>query len=585
MSDHELSMDDCHALFHYLCHAEAFLEFSSLKIPGRIAAFGPPFNTNPSFPNEDPSPILEKCTREFVMTDALPAFGKVKDDSAFWGDKIQKILENMAESTLSDSFDKGKVSKRKVLGMSVSVFLANIARGLFGKVFQNQEKNERPANFKNGKDKISAIELMEAWREWKIGMIYDQNLPEVLKLLEDSVPTKDWPGNQYAAALYVKLTIASLLHYVFVSSPDGESILSILKRLHEKLPYWTIRQTLKIPYATQMVQGLIKVFLAKPVFGGKSLLQTLISSILGQDQSRCEKAIAKFEHDGFSKKYADGLKHYVYDTSREDQIALREKCQTDGLSIVAAVLKTTDFTPQQHADCLKYLELTLSRRDRVELIRILTGDEVLTGTVRAGLDVFFPIIAELHKAVNLPDGLGDAQKFLEDLITVSSGKGNINEFVSLADRHESSFTKFAHQILKNSPMMREGYIGWYHHCLKAYTGTPAMNLSSSLTQMEDAQRSQILKELHNYSAYLDQKRQISQSRLDGILSGHGDDGFGEWLGILADVQVDARVTPKTPTARIPDPVRPYMGTTNQAMLDIFRDGLMIRTPEHVEHKG
>lgn len=584
MAGHELDQDQCHALFHYLCHEEAFLEFTSLKIPGRISAFGPPFNKNNSHPSEDPSPILEKCTREFVLTETLPAFADVRDDSSFWGDKVQKILENMAESTLSDSFDKGKVSKRKVLGMCVSVFLANIARGLFGKVAEDQSHDgTKDAKLNKEKGKISADELTEAWRQWKIGMIYRSNLSEALDLLEKGVPSSDWPTHQYAANLYIKLSLASLLHYVFVASPDGADTLSIVKRLHEKLPYWTIRQTLKIPYATQMVQGLIKVFLAKPMFTGKALLQSLISTILGQDQTRCEKGIAKFEKDGLSTSFTTGLKRYVYDTSREDQIQLRQKCLQDGISIVAAILNTTKFTEQEHSDCLKYLELTLSRRDRMELIRILTGDEVLTSTIRAGLNIFFPIIAELHKAVNLPEGLGDAQNFITDLVSVSDANGDINSFVKLVNDHEPSFDKFARQILKNSKSMKEGYMAWYHHCLTAYTGTPAMNLQNSLADMDDSTRSTILKELESYKTYLEEKRQISHTRLDAILAGQGKDGFGEWLGILADVQVDARVTPKTPTAQFPQPVRPNMSTIRHCLLNLFRDGLMVRTPEHIDH--
>ncbi|CCG82431.1 Putative uncharacterized protein [Taphrina deformans PYCC 5710] len=580
----QLSTQQTHALFHYLCHVEAFIEFTSLKVPGRIAAFGPPFVVNTAHPKEDPSPILEKCTREFVLTDSLPAFSKVKDDSTFWGDKVQRILENMAESTLSDSYDKGKVSKRKVLGMSVSVFLANIARGLFGKVAQNQTHDEAKRNPELSKENMNAADLMEAWRTWKIGMIYDSNLTDALALLESAKPTDSWPAHQYAAALYIKLTLASLLHYIFVSSPDGADTLNILKRLHEKLPYWTIRQTLKIPYATQMVQGLIKVFLAKSMFGGKALLQTLISTILGQDQTRCEKGIATIERDGFPKAQADGLKKYVYDTSRAEQVALRERSQAEGISIVAAILGTTKFSQQGHTDCLKYLELQLSRRDRIELIRILTGDEVLTSTIRAGLDIFFPIIAELHKAANLPEGLADAQNFLTELISVSEANGNINKFVSLVDKHESSFIKFASQIIRNSPSMREGYVGWYHHCLKAYTGTPAMELKNSVADMDEQQRTSIMREIDTYSAYLEQKREVSHSRLEAILRKTGDDGFGEWLGILSDVQVDARTTPKTPTAKMPAPVRPDMSVTTGAMLNIFRDGLMARTPEHVPQK-
>lgn len=519
-----------------------------------------------------------------MLTDALPAFGKVKDDADFWGNKVQRILEKMAESTLSDSYDKGKVSKRKVLGMSVSVFLANIARGLFGKVAADQSHEQDSTVPKLDRDNMNADDLAEAWRCWKIGMIYGSNLSDALGLLESGKATKQWPPHQYAAATYVKLTLASLLHYIFVASPDGADTLSILKRLHEKLPYWTIRQTLKIPYATQMVQGLIKVFLAKSVFGGKALLQTLISTILGQDQTRCEKGIAACERNGLSKKHADGLQKYVYETSREGQIALREKSQSRGMSIVAVILETTEFSEQEHSECLKYLELQLSRRDRIELIRILTGDEVLTTTIRAGLDVFFPIIAELHKAVNLPDGLADAQNFLGDIIACSEGQGDINRFVEMIDQHESSFVRFSSQILKNSPSMRDGYVEWYHHCLKAYTGTPAMNLTQSVVDMDESTRSAMLKEIDQYTAYLDQKRQVSHANLDAILKGAGQDGFGEWLGILHDVQVDARTTPKTPTAKMPAFVRPDMSTTRKAMLDLFREGLMIRTPEHIEQK-
>lgn len=577
MTEHNLSPSQQHALFHYLCHAEAFDEFTSLKIPGRIAAYGPPFKANPKFANEPPSPILEKCTRHFVMTETLPAFCKVKDDSDFWGDKVQRILENLAASTLSDSFDKGKISKRKTLGMACSVFLANIARGLFGKVAEDQSKAETSnttTEFQSG------AQLIEAWRRWKVGMIYDSNLPEMLDLLENDISPDKFPPHQRAAYIYVKLTIASLLHYIFVSSPDGADTLSLLSRLHSKLPYWSMRQALKVPYATTMVSAMVKLFLAKPMFGGKSLVQTLISTILGQDQTKSEKGIAKLVKDGLSKKYTKSLDKYVYETDRQPQIDMRERSMKEGISIVAVIVGTTDFSGDDHAKCLQYLELQLARRDRIELIRILTGDEVLTGLIRAGLDVFFPVIEELHKAVSLPEGLGDLQNFLTDLIASAEKQGSIIEFVSLVTKHSPSFDKFARQILLNSPTMKKGYMVWYKHCLNAYTGTPAMNLERSLEKIDDATRTRILEELKNYEAYLDKKRQVSESNLDQILAGTGDDGFGDWLGILEDVQADARVTVKTPKGNSPPAIRPDMTHTTTSMLELFRQGLMIRTPEH-----
>ncbi|KAJ8609260.1 hypothetical protein MRB53_039201 [Persea americana] len=508
MSEHDLTAGQQHALFHFLCHAEAFTEFTSLKIPGRIAAYGPPFLPNPKFAGEPPSPILEKCTRHFVMTDTLPAFCAVKNDSDFWGGKVQKILENMAESTLSDSYDKGKVSKRKILGMAVSVFLANISRGLFGKVAADQDAPSETKDYHTG------AELIEAWRRWKIGMIYGQNLTEALDLLEHDVAPEEFPVHQRAAYEYIKITLASLLYYIFVSSPDADDTLSLLSRLHSKLPYWSIRQALKVPYATSMVSAMVKLFLAKPMFGGKSLLQTLISTILGQDQTRCEKGIAKLKKD-MSEKSTKLLDGYVYDTDREAQIKLREQSMNENISI-AAVIVGTDLSEAEHSHCLKYLELSLARRDRIELIRILTGDEVLTGLVRAGLDVFFPVIEDLHKAVSLPEGLGDLQNFLGDLISSAEQKSSINGFIDLMTKHQGSFNKFARQILKNSPSMKKGYMEWYKHCLLAYTGTPAMDLKSCLAQVDDGQRSKILQELKVYESYIEEKRQVSESRLDGI---------------------------------------------------------------------
>ena len=583
MGSTALSEEQQHALFHFLCHTEAFVEFTSLKVPGRIAAYGPPFVPNPRFANEQCSPILEKCTRHFVLTDTLPAFCKVKDDSSFWGGKVQKMLENMAEATLSDSYDKGKVSKRKILGMACSVFLANIARGLFGKVAADQEV---PSIGTDSKDYKTGAELIEAWRKWKIGMIYDSNLVDMLQLLEDGVPEKDWPAHQHASYLYVKLTIASLLHYIFVSSPDGADTLNLLSRLHGKLPYWSMRQALKIPYATSMVQGMIKLFLAKPMFGGKALIQQLISGILGQDQTRCEKGIARIEKEGaLSSGLTQSIKQYVYDTSREAQCTTRDKSMSEGTSIIAAIVGKTDIKDNEHKIALEYLELQLSRRDRVELIRILTGDETLTTLIRAGLDIFFPIIEELHKAVNLPEGLGDLQSFLTDLIAVSEKGAGINEFVDLVTDHQGSFDKFAKQILRKSPEMKRGYTLWYKHCLEAYMGTPAMNLKDSLADVNHETREAILSELERYQAYIADKKHQSEANLDAILQGQGKDGFGDWLGILHDVQADARVTTKTLMQDPKPAIRPDMTQTRTAMLDIFRQGLMQRTPEHEAAKS
>ncbi|ORY81035.1 hypothetical protein BCR37DRAFT_388049 [Protomyces lactucae-debilis] len=588
-SEVKLSSKQAAALFHFLCQEEAFLEFSSLKIPGRIAALGPPFLPNAKFPNCDASPLLEKCIRHFVLTDTLPGFCKVQDDSNFWGGQVQGILERMAESSLSDSYDKGKVSKRKTLGMAVSVFLSNIARGLYGKVPTNAEmavaqaEQGRPPTDPSSQGKsFDAESLTEAWQAWKRDMVHEDHLESLLVLIREARPCEQWPIQHYPAALYVKLTIASLLHYIFVASPDGSEILSIVSRLHAKLPYWSIRQALKMPYATAMIQGLSKVFLAKSMFGGSNLMQTLISYILGGDQTRLEKAIAQIEKSGIHAEYKAQILKFVHETGRETQASMRDESVATGKSIVAIIVKTINMPFEEHEVLLKYLELQLARRDRVELIQILTGDETLTSLVRQFLDIFFGIISDLHKAVDLPTGLGAAQTFIGALITCSEKQGaTIFDFVDLVDRFECEFLRFGTQILNNSESLTIGYTKWYDHCLSAYRGEPVLDLQSAVAKMTEVEQKQIIAQLDAYQQYLSDKQAVSQRNLSSMLKYREKKsavkpcslGFGVWLGILRDVQQDAKVTPKQPQGSFDKSVRPDMQTSKNTILPVFALGL------------
>lgn len=567
----KMSRED--ALFHYLCHYEATLEFTSLKLPGRIAAIGAPFVPNAEYPDAGKSPILEFCARHYALTDALPGFRTVKEDSAFWGGQVQRILESMAAACLSDSYDKGKTSKRKVLGMACSVFLAGISRGIYGGVSKDVAE---------GDGGTQAEKLVAAWRRFKADFVYADMLDKSLALLKEGTPLAQWPGDAGQAAVYVKLTLASVLHYVFVESPDGEETTSILSRVHDKLPYWTIRQTVKVPYATSMVQGLTKILLSRPMFSKQSLLQSLISSVLGADQTRSEQGIKALQKKGtIDAVHEEQINKYVYEASREQQQALRDRSMQDGLSIVAAILNKTDIKPDEHADLLSLLELSLARRDRVELIRILTADETLPNAVNTFFKFFFPIIEELHRAVDLSAGMADMQAFLTDLIALSRESGSASRFYELVTKHEGSFVRFANQILNKSPTLTEGYTGWYRHCLKAYTARQ-LDVGALLGGVPESKRPEVEAELDAYAAYMLDKERISIDRL-GKMLGKGDadgGGFGEWLGVLSDVQRSSPVTPRQPKTEARQQIhRPCMGATTEILAQPFRDQLAKHVPK------
>ena len=66
-----------------------------------------------------------------------------------------------------------------------------------------------------------------------------------------------------AKGTLTKFSIASLLHQVFVRSPDGQLLLGLLESVHRLVPYAVIRQTLRVSNAATMIYGMTKLLLSK----------------------------------------------------------------------------------------------------------------------------------------------------------------------------------------------------------------------------------------------------------------------------------------------------------------------------------
>ena len=58
-------------------------------------------------------------------------------------------------------------------------------------------------------------------------------------------------------------SLASLMHYTLVLSPEGPTLLRMISNVHGMLPYTIIRQTLKIGNVATMINAMMRVILAK----------------------------------------------------------------------------------------------------------------------------------------------------------------------------------------------------------------------------------------------------------------------------------------------------------------------------------
>lgn len=157
------------ALLDFLTHAQTFHEFSSLKLPGRVAASGPPFAPSPALPPQPPSPVLNTLFRQLALS--LPG---LKDaDPALWRTHVQGVLEDMAAHELSDSFDKGTISKRKTVGYGLVAVAESAARGVFAGC---PRVDARRDDYDVGK--VEDVE--EAWERLCDGFVYGNDMEELV---------------------------------------------------------------------------------------------------------------------------------------------------------------------------------------------------------------------------------------------------------------------------------------------------------------------------------------------------------------------------------------------------------------------
>ena len=58
-------------------------------------------------------------------------------------------------------------------------------------------------------------------------------------------------------------SIASIMHYTLVLSPEGPTLLRMISSVHSMLPYSVVRQTLKVGNVATMISGVMRIVLAK----------------------------------------------------------------------------------------------------------------------------------------------------------------------------------------------------------------------------------------------------------------------------------------------------------------------------------
>lgn len=296
-------------------------------------------------------------------------------------------------------------------------------------------------------------------------------------------------------------------------SPDGQYLVRVLENAHRLIPYMVIKQTLRVGNAATMINGMVRLVLAKLSVtavtnwigltnnsnDGMNLLQQIISTVLAWDTSEFTKRATKLEssRDAPDKKVFKAIKSHVY-ASRDKHEAVRNKSIQEEKSVVAVILESADppvdpeiLNEVQHSVAMEYFSTYLSTRDREELTKVSCKlqPDILTAMVREIVTAMDPVIRAIHNAVDLSGTIQDMENFLTDLIKVSKPKkkGNrsrtasresspapsapasitdqeasevptVEDYVQLLRKHAPSMHKFVHQVTKNAPDLASDYL-------------------------------------------------------------------------------------------------------------------------------
>ncbi|ROT41282.1 hypothetical protein SODALDRAFT_376981 [Sodiomyces alkalinus F11] len=541
--DAVLTREQSAALFHILTHHETYAEIEALKHPGTISLYGHPFvsssadvtkSTPASGSGPSPSPVLQILVHRFLLT--LPGARDIPDE--FWSVRVQGLLTRFAEADLSESYDKGAPGTRKTLATALSTMVEAIVRGCLGgcPAAWGEGTVEGGRGGEAAYDHGKAEDLERAFHDVLHATVYGTLLDDLSGWLGETADLDSHSPMVGALVEYAILHIATLFHYVFVLSPEGQYLLNLIENVHSMLPYAVIRQTLRMSNAATMMTGMLKLFLSKLSVSsvtnylgltknaedGMNLLQRIISVILGWDSAESRKTVEQIEKDekGPSKACLTAIREHVQKPAA-DRTALRERSRKESKSIVATILETTDpslvsgLSETHHAQCQEYHANLLSIRDREAITRVLCQQQpdLFTQALRDFVSGFEPYIRKIHDKVDLREHVQDYQDFVDQFIATSKPKKpeeekakktngvtkdaatapppettkaetrppSVEDYVALLRKNKHMLYKWLHNGAKQAPEVRDTFRDWAREALVHFRkpGVPVTTKGSS----------------------------------------------------------------------------------------------------------
>ncbi|QPG95587.1 hypothetical protein C2857_001310 [Epichloe festucae Fl1] len=526
-----LSPEQTRALFDILTHHETYHEIASFKFPEAISSYGFPFKHPSSEGGEVPTSSSAPILQLLLTRTVLPLPGVSQFPPEFWNARVQNILARLGEAELSESYDKGAMGTRKVLATGSSAIVEMLGRGMLGGVDRREPGTE---DAESRYDHAKADDLERAWDNVIQGLVYGDLGNQVFDHFIKSDDLEALSPMAEAAVRHIVFHLATLIHQIFVLSPEGQYLLKLIENVHSLIPYKMMKQTLRIGNAATMINGMMRILLAKLSvasvtnwFGltqnaddGMNLLQRIISLVLSWDSNEFKKSAERVEKatkGGPGDEMLRLIREHVVEGARLDHETVRSASERNSQSIITSIFDASNpqlnsrLTESQHAQCLEYYSSLLSVRDRDRITSAFCrqSPDVFTQAIKDVVAAYEPMIRTVHANVDLREHFDSLQGFIEEFIKTSRPKKgssssssssssspfgrsssssssssgerlpSVEDYVDLLMRHRGLLYKWIHALASQCPDLWEGFRVWGNRTLVKFQKRPSSSSSSS----------------------------------------------------------------------------------------------------------
>ena len=164
-----LSAAQAQALFEILTQSEVHREIEQYKFPDPILSYGVPFQSEQ--PDTPSTPLLQSLLVRLGLK--VPGLKDVSED--FWKIRCKSIFQQFGEANLSESYDRGLLTRRRTLATACATILAPLVRGVLGGISPKiAEEKSREYDLTNSED------LEAAWESFTQAIVHDDLLNEII---------------------------------------------------------------------------------------------------------------------------------------------------------------------------------------------------------------------------------------------------------------------------------------------------------------------------------------------------------------------------------------------------------------------